>query len=104
MKADKRAIIEYLRKIKPLLNAQGFSQVALFGSFAKDQATVYSDIDIAVGKADDYLSEKSAYEYFDDIEQIKTLVRNKFHRNTDVFDLDSTSPLLDDIRKELIYV
>ncbi|MDO9266900.1 MAG: nucleotidyltransferase domain-containing protein [Sulfurimonas sp.] len=43
---------------------------ALFGSFAKDTQTVYSDIDIAISKKNDYLSDNSSlktvfsYRYF----------------------------------------
>ncbi|MGB3960871.1 MAG: hypothetical protein WBK95_01415, partial [Sulfurimonas sp.] len=55
--------------------------------------TVYSaiDIDIAIQKNKNYLQQKSAYEYFNDVDFIKQLVTKKFHRNVDIFDIDSIS-------------
>ncbi|HHD80263.1 MAG TPA: nucleotidyltransferase domain-containing protein [Campylobacterales bacterium] len=78
--------------------------IALFGSFARDEQTVYSDIDIAIIKEKNFLKTKSSYNYFDTIGKIKSKIKNKFHRNIDVFDLDSSSTLKQSIEKELLYV
>ena len=104
MKADKLSIVNYLKEIKNELLADGISKVALFGSFARDEATVYSDIDIAIEKEKNYLSTRSAYDYFDEINKIKNLIRKKFHRNSDVFDLSSESSMKKSILKDIIYV
>ncbi|WP_151899347.1 nucleotidyltransferase family protein [Sulfurimonas hydrogeniphila] len=104
MKATKNNIIEYLKQIKPELYKNGISSVALFGSFAKETQTVYSDIDIAISKDENFLQTNTSYDYFDTVATIKSKIRKQFHRNIDIFDLDSNSPFKESIKKELIYV
>jgi len=104
MRADKVSIVNYLREIKTELLQDGIAKIALFGSFARDEAGVYSDIDIAIQKEKNYLQTRTAYDYFNEISKIKKLLRNKFHRNSDVFDLDSNSSMKTSILKDLIYV
>lgn len=104
MKADKKSILEYLREIQPILHDRHISIVGFFGSFARDEATVYSDIDIAVQKDTEYLKTKGAYDYFDDVAFIKNLLIRKFHRNVDVFDIDSNSSFKNEIQRDMIHV
>ncbi|MEA3371921.1 MAG: nucleotidyltransferase domain-containing protein [Campylobacterota bacterium] len=104
MRVDKSNIIKFLHEIKAELVDDGISRVGLFGSFARDEASVYSDIDIAIKKEQDYLSKRTAYDYFDEVSKIKNLIKKKFHRNSDIFDLDSNSSMRDEIMKDLIYV
>jgi predicted nucleotidyltransferase len=104
MRADKSAILDYLQEIKPILDEKHISVVGFFGSFARDEATVYSDIDIAVKKDEEYLRMKTAYDYFDDVTFIKNLIIKKFHRNADIFDIDSHSSFKNEILREMIHV
>ena len=104
MRATKSNILAYLKEIKAELLEDGIVFLALFGSFARDEQTVYSDIDIAIQKEKDYLKNRTAYNYFDEVLKIKTLIEKKFHRNSDVFDLDSDSSMKENIQKELVYV
>jgi|FLOH01.1.fsa_nt_gi uncharacterized protein len=104
MKVTKSNIINYLQEIKEEIAADGVCALGLFGSFARDEAGVYSDIDIAIKKESNYLEKRTAYDYFDEVSKIKNLLKKKFHRNSDVFDLDSNSSMRDEIMKDLIYV
>ena len=104
MKASRLDILDFLSEIKTELLADGISKIGLFGSFARDDANVYSDIDIAIQKKPDYLKTRTAYEYFEQVNKIKNLLRKKFHRNSDIFDLDSNSSMKEEILKDLIYV
>jgi len=104
MRATKENIIEYLQEIKPSLVSEGISTLALFGSFSTNQQTSYSDIDIAIAKKENFLKENSSYDYFEIINKIKSKIQKKFHRNIDIFDLDSNSPLINTIKKDLYYV
>jgi len=60
MRATKEQIIIFLSELKNSLTFNGISEVALFGSFARDEAGVYSDIDIAIKKDKNYLKTKTA--------------------------------------------
>ena len=104
MKPTKESIIAYLEHIKPDFAQKGISDLALFGSFATMQEGVYSDLDIAVRKAPDYFDRYTAYDYFETIEALKTVLRKKFHRNIDILDLDSASPYIERIKEEMIVV
>ena len=104
MQPTKSNILDYLLNIKDEFRLLGIEQIALFGSYATNNANIYSDIDIAIKKQKKYLRNYSAYDYFDTINSIKLNLKNKFHKNIDILDLDSNSPFLNDIKKELIYV
>ncbi len=104
MRATKNNILEYLQEIKGELYSEGIVKLGLFGSFARDEQNVYSDIDIAIAKDKKYLKDKTAYNYFDELTKIKALIKNKFHRNIDIFDLDSDSVMKKHILKDLHYV
>jgi len=104
MRATKENIIEYLTEIKPALLNDGIITLALFGSFATNKENAYSDIDIAIAKKENFLKENSSYSYFDIVNDIKSKIQRKFHRNIDIFDLDSNSPLKNSIKKDLLYV
>lgn len=104
MRASKESILKYLKDIKSELNTKGIVRLGLFGSYAKGEETVYSDIDIAIMKDAQFLSKNSSYVYFDIVSDIKEKVRKKFHKNIDIFDLDSQSSFKNSIEKELIYV
>ncbi len=104
MRATKENLLQYLKEIKPQLQRRGIAKLGLFGSYARGDESVYSDIDIAIGKSGDFLDHKNAYAYFEEIAELKKMIRRRFHRNIDVFDLDSDSGFRQSIVKDLIYV
>lgn len=104
MRATKENILHYLQELRPEVEKDGITMLALFGSYAKGEETVYSDIDIAFAKNDTFLKEGGATKYFDIVSKIKEKIGKKFHRNVDIFDLNAQSPFQKSIEKELIYV
>ncbi len=104
MRATKESIIAFIDSIKERYKGEGLEKIALFGSFARMQNGVYSDIDIAIKKSTDYFEHHNAHDYFETLDKLKSEFRKKFHRNIDILDLDSTSPYLDGIKEEMIVV
>jgi len=104
MKLTKEMIVQGLRELKPELMAQGVAQIALFGSYARGEMTPYSDVDIAIRKGSQFQEQGSAYAYLEFRNRLAEILRKKFHRRIDIFDLDSQSPFGEQIGKELIYV
>ncbi len=94
----------FLTTIKPQLQKDGIEQVGLFGSYAKNSATLTSDIDIAIKLDKNYLDKNDVWNYFNEINKIKEMVYDKFQIKSDVFDLDSSSSLKNKIEKEVLYV
>ncbi|NWF67230.1 MAG: nucleotidyltransferase domain-containing protein [Campylobacterales bacterium] len=101
---NKSEILDYLKDIKPTLEQKGVEKLGLFGSFAKDSQNEFSDIDIAFKLKSDFLKTYDVWRYFDLTKDIKELVSSKFHKKSDIFDLDSASDLREIIFKEVIYV
>ncbi len=101
---SQKEILEYLKSIKDELIKEGISEIALFGSFARGDDDIYSDIDIAIRIKEDYLKDYDSWDYFDLIKKIKNLVIQRFGIGCDVFDLDSSSFIKDSVLKELLYV
>ena len=97
-------VLTFLTNIKPQLQKDGIEQVGLFGSYARNNATLTSDIDIAIKLDKNYLDKNDVWNYFNEINKIKEMVYNKFQMKSDVFDLDSCSSLKDKIEKEVLYV
>ncbi len=104
MKPTKEHILEYLHEIKSELHQNGIVQLGLFGSYARNENTLYSDIDIAIKKEENYLQHRNAYTYFEEVAKIKQRIFEKFHRSSDIFDLDSTSSMKAIIMSEIIFV
>ena len=97
-------VLTFLTTIKPQLQENGIEQVGLFGSYARNNATLTSDIDIAIKLDKNYLDKNDVWNYFNEINKIKGMVYNKFQIKSDVFDLDSSSVFKDKILKEILYV
>ncbi len=97
-------ILTFLINIKPQLQKDGIEQVGLFGSYSKNNATLTSDIDIAIKLNKNYLDKNDVWNYFNEINKIKGMIYEEFQIKSDVFDLDSSSFLKEKIEKEVLYV
>ena len=97
-------ILNYLKSFKSSSKNRIFTQIGLFGSYAKNSADKYSDIDVAVRIDPQYLREHDAWDYFDALKKIQDGLMEKFHLKSDIFDLDSVSPFKNKIEKDIIYV
>ena len=101
---QKEDILGYLAEIKSDLKQKGIERIALFGSFAKNKADSFSDIDIAIQLQEGYLKKHDVWEYFDLIDAIRKMLVLKFSRKVDVFDLDAASEIKNRITGDIIYV
>ncbi len=97
-------ILDYLKDFKNSSKNKLFTDIGIFGSYAKNIADSYSDIDVAVRLNRDSLIKYDVWDYFDAIEMIKNELFKRFNLKSDIFDLDSISPFKDKIEKEVIYV
>jgi predicted nucleotidyltransferase len=94
----RQELLTKLRNAKATLRDEfGIEEIALFGSFARDEATEMSDVDIAILSAEkkDYFNRVNA----------KYFLEETLHRNVDLGYYDTIRPLLQrSIRRELIHV
>jgi len=100
----KDEILRYLKEFKNSSQNRLFTEIGLFGSYARNQADEFSDIDIAVKVDSDYLKKCDVWDYFDAINEMKMALLKQFNLRSDVFDLESSTPLVEKIKKDIVYV
>ena len=93
---SKEEILGFLRENKELLKERcDVDRIMLFGSYARDEATSESDIDILI---------ESKNKGFRKMFFIQELLEKKFNRKVDVIYIDSVNPyFMRFIQQELIY-
>lgn len=84
-------------QIIPVLKHHGVVRSALFGSFARGEETLESDVDLLI----EFQGKKSLLDLVD----LKTALIDTLHRNVDLVTYRSISPLLkEQIQKEAIQI
>jgi len=85
-----------LKKLKPILRDKfNVKSIAIFGSFARNEATENSDIDILVE-----FSEDIGWEFVD----LKIFLEEQLNREVDLVTFEALKPeLKDDILRDVIY-
>ncbi len=94
---DKVVILQKLRKLKPIFQQNyGLSEIALFGSYSRDEQTKESDIDIMVD-----FSNPIGIEYFDLVYALNDSFKNS---KVQVVSKKGTKPkYFDRLKQDLLY-
>ena len=97
----KEEILNKLKELKPIYQQEGLEIVGLFGSYAKDNETEYSDIDIAYKLNYEEFSKKyvGGFSKLLRIDSIKDELKTIFKKEID-FVPDTNKKIL----KDIIYV
>jgi len=105
MQNSKNEILQFLKILKPELNAEGIVSLGLFGSFAKDTNTKKSDIDIVYETSDIFINKHKGWSAFTYLNtKIREKIEKKFNTHVDMFDLNSSSSIVEKVRQEALYV
>lgn len=76
---SKEEILDFLNEIKPEFYLKyNLVKLGLFGSFARDEGTAESDIDLII----EFLP--NTEDLFEKKNNIKSIVKNRFNRNVDL--------------------
>ncbi|MFH1831768.1 MAG: nucleotidyltransferase domain-containing protein [bacterium] len=96
-KLTKEEILNFLRKNKDFFRKNfDVDNIILFGSYARDEATPASDIDILL---------EAKKKDFDKQFDLKELLEKQFSKKVDLAYIDTVRPfIMHFIKKELIYV
>lgn len=100
----KDKILQELKLLKPKYAQNGIMILGLFGSYAKNNASITSDIDVAIKLQDNYLKTHDVWAYFNDINSLKADIYLKLGLPCDILDMDSSSQIVHQIQREVIYV
>lgn len=95
---DKNDILSYLKELKPQLLKDGIEKIGLFGSYAKNSADEFSDIDIFIETNNNFVEKFGFYglNYYD---ELKRKINKKFNVLVDLSDIAS---LKSDEKKEFL--
>ena len=98
---NKNEILNKLKELKPIYQNEGLEILGVFGSYAKETNTKYSDIDIAYKLDYDKFSKKyiGGFFFILRIDEIKDELKTIFKTEVD-FVSDSNKKIM----KDLIYV
>jgi hypothetical protein len=96
---QKSFILNHLKNIKEQYQLKGIVIVGIFGSFARDEASSSSDIDIL------YETKKGTKDIYDKKVSLKDELKELFHTNIDLANIKYLKPFAkDEIMKDLVYV
>jgi len=97
--------IEKIKHIKKELKENGFIIDGVFGSYARNEQTKNSDIDILYHLENKFLEKYEGFLGFKKLEEIKNYLRKKLNKNVDFAPIDNLSNTAKKyILKEVIYV
>ena len=83
-KSIKEPILLYLKELKPKLVKEGIAEIGLFGSFAKEEATIYSDIDVFVKTTDEFRKKHLGFKGFSFLEDLRQDIAKHFNKEVDL--------------------
>jgi len=87
----KKYIINKLLELKPALNKEGFAIVGIFGSYAREDYTQNSDIDILYTLIDPhkFTKKNAGFGAFTKIREMKDFLANEFGKSIDFVEKNS---------------
>jgi predicted nucleotidyltransferase len=83
---DRQEIIRYLQEIKPQLQEAGIDRIGLFGSLAKGEADLLSDIDILIRTTPKFVEQYRDIKGFLYLEALRDRIAKRFGRSVDLCD------------------
>ncbi len=87
----KKSILEKLRSIKKELKKEGFVIDALFGSVARGEENIKSDIDLLYHLEKPFFERYEGFIGFKRIEEIKEYLKKQLGKNIDLASIDNLS-------------
>lgn len=102
----KQNIITKIKELKPIYEKEGLILLGLFGSYAKNQAKVDSDIDLLYKiEPKLFMKHHKGFTGFSRILDIKNELQEEFHKNIDLCAIDGSSETFKKFAlKDVIYV
>ena len=86
----KTEIVSVLQELKPRYTKEGFVILGLFGSYAKDEATSSSDVDILYDLDEGlYLQKYKGFKAASRLADIKDELKNILHADVDIADIQA---------------
>jgi predicted nucleotidyltransferase len=102
-----KSLLNKLRDLKPELQSKGFELIGVFGSYARDEETSNSDIDLLyqINDIDSYLEKYKGWDSILHIVETKDFLKKELHKDIDFVDKATLNDIGQEyILKDLVYV
>ena len=76
--------IEKIKKLKPILEKDGFIIEGVFGSYARGEETPQSDVDLLYSLTRSFVEHYRGFAAFSRLEEIKNFLRNELGKEIDI--------------------
>lgn len=88
---DKEQILSFLKEEKANLLSYGVTKLGLFGSYARDENSIFSDIDIVIESDVNIIQKKFSNPlcFFEILDDLKAKIVSKFGTTADICDVTS---------------
>lgn len=93
------ALLYKLKELKAKYQPEGFEIVGLFGSFARNEETESSDVDIAYRIAKGFIANFRGFDAFVRLEEIREEIKNILGKDVDLAPIDSSSRTFQNVLK-----
>ena len=105
MELDINTIKNEIKKINELYEPQGFKIVSIFGSYARNEADIFSDIDLTYKINHDKFFKDDGFAKLNKITEIKQDLERTFKRKVDLIPINVTNKIIkEQIQKEQIAI
>lgn len=81
-----RQLIDSLREIRPLFEKEGVLLLGIFGSYARDEATCESDLDVLVETTDKFTRKYRGLSGFAKLDELRKRVEERVKLHVDIVD------------------
>jgi len=91
---DKSDIIKYIRQFNKKYANIGFRITGLFGSFARGEEDIFSDVDLTYSIDHDRFYKDDAFAKLEKIEEIRREISSTLHRKIDLIPSNTSNELI----------
>ena len=103
--SEQTDIINYLHNYNQEHEKDGFKIVSLFGSYARGENDIFSDIDLTYKIDHDKFYKDDGFSKLLKIQEIKKELEQKFHKKVDLVPVNNTNKFFQDtLEKEQIII
>lgn len=92
-------LLSKMKELKAKYQPEGFEIVGLFGSFARNEETETSDVDIAYRVAETFFARFRGFNAFARLDEIRGEITKFLGRNVDLAPVDSNSKTFQNVLK-----
>ena len=86
-------ILQTLKLEQSFFESDGVKILGIFGSYARNEATEESDVDILIETTSSFLDKYRGFRAFSRLDDLKEILQKKLHKNVDFADKSSLGKL-----------